>query len=238
MIVFAHRGESAIHPENSQVAIRHCNDQMMDGIEVDVFETENDFVIFHDRWLTRLLNIDKHVTQLTDYDLATIKGNDGEPLPTLAWLIEYCAQFNFTLNIEIKYLKSIHKFEKELSRLCTQHNFDRSRLLISSFNHHYLENIATHLPDLKLGLLLAVNPINIELLLKDFPLYSVHLDMDCLNEALIHKIQSFDLKVFVFTVDHTEEIEWLFNVGANGIFANHPRQAFNIIEQLKPTPTS
>lgn len=237
MMVFAHRGESALHPENSRVAIRHCNDDMMHGVEIDIFETENDFVVFHDRWLTRLLNIDKHVTQLSDYDLQTIQGNDGEPLPTLSWLIEYCAQFEFVLNIEIKYLKSIKRFERELSRLCSEFNFDRSRLIISSFNHHYLKDISEHLPDLKLGLLLAVNPINIESLLNDFALYSVHLDMDCLNLKLVHAIQAQGLKVFVFTVDHAEEIKWLYNNGIDGLFANHPRQAFNIIEQLTMTST-
>ncbi len=237
MMVFAHRGESALHPENSRVAIRHCNDDMMHGVEIDVFETKNDFVVFHDRWLTRLLNIDKHVTQLSDYDLQTIQGNDGEPLPTLSWLIEYCSQFEFVLNIEIKYLKSIKRFEQELSRLCREFNFDRSRLIISSFNHHYLKDISEHLPDLKLGLLLAVNPINIESLLKDFALYSVHLDMDCLNLKLVHAIQAQGLKVFVFTVDHAEEIKWLYDNGIDGLFANHPRQAFNIIEQLTMTST-
>ncbi len=241
MLVFAHRGESALFPENSRTAIRHCNDSKMDGLEIDLFETGDlasgdesmgDFVVVHDRWLTRLFNIDLHVTRLSPEDLASIKGNDNEPLPTLAWLIEYCAPFNFTLNIEIKYLKSIRRFEEQLAKLCTQFNFDRTRLIISSFNHHYLKDVAIQMPDLKLGLLLAVNPLNVQNLISDFPLYSVHLDMDCLNEQLINTIKSLGLKVFVFTIDHEDELNWLNTVGVDGVFSNNPRKSYDYIATL------
>ncbi|QTH62688.1 hypothetical protein J1N51_07815 [Psychrosphaera ytuae] len=233
MLIFAHRGESALHPENSKVALSHCNDEGMDGLEIDLFETESDFVVFHDRWLTRLLNIDKKVSDLTEYDLDAIKGNDGESIPNLAWLIEYCAPYKFTLNIEIKGLKSVTRFEQALMSLCEKFSFDRRRLLISSFNHRYLQTISKHLPDLKLGLLLAINPIDISTLLNDFPIYSVHLDMDCIDESIINDIHEQNKKVFVFTVDHADEISWLFRAGVDGIFANHPRQAHNIVNQLK-----
>jgi glycerophosphoryl diester phosphodiesterase len=229
--IFAHRGDSALHPENSRAAIRHCNDEQMHGLEIDIFETESDFVVFHDRWLTRLLNIERHVTSLSDYDLSVIKGNDNEPLPTLAWLIEYCAPFNFTLNIEIKYLKSLTSFENELMQLCEKFNFDQKRLIISSFNHHYLNRISRELPHIKLGLLLAINPLDIKTLVAPFSLYSVHLDMDCLTEELIEQIHKLGLKVFVFTVDHTAEMDWLLAKNVDGIFSNHPRQAFNFVEQ-------
>ena len=232
MLIFAHRGESALHPENTQTAISHCNDEGMHGLEIDLFETPNDFVIFHDRWLTRLLNIDKHVTSLSEYDLDVIKGNDGLSIPNLEWLIRYCAPFKFILNIELKGLKSVTKFESELSRLCKKYDFDMNRIIVSSFNHQYLKQLSTLLPSLKLGLLLAINPIDINSLLNDFPIYSVHLDMDCIEPSIINRIHQENKKVFVFTIDHADEIEWLLNNGVDGIFANHPRQAFNIVQQL------
>lgn len=232
MLIFAHRGESALHPENSQTAIEHCNDDKMDGLEIDLFETTSDFVVFHDRWLTRLLNIDKHVSELTSYDLTAISGNDGLPIPSLEWLISYCAPFKFTLNIEIKGLNSVTKFESTLTRLCQKYQFDTERIIISSFNHQYLKHISKHLPDIKIGLLLAINPIDIKRLLNDFPVYSVHLDMDCIEPSIIKQIHNENKKVYVFTVDHADEIEWLFKQGVDGIFANHPRQAFNIVKQL------
>ncbi len=232
MKIFAHRGESALHPENSRTAIRQCNDEQMDGLEIDIFETDNDFVVFHDRWLTRLLNIDRHVTSLTEYDLSVIKGNDNEPLPNLEWLIAHCAQFSFTLNIEIKYLKSLTRFEKVLVELCERFDFSLDRLIISSFNHHYLKRIGKELPAIKLGLLLAINPIDIKSLTSQLKLFSVHLDMDCLTAELIKEIKTLGLEVYVFTVDHFEEVNWLYNQGVNGIFANNPRQAFNQVKQL------
>ena len=232
MLVFAHRGESALHPENSKTAIAHCNDSQLDGLEVDIFETQSDFIIFHDRWLTRLLSIDKHVSQLSTYDLNSICGNDGNTIPNLEWLIQYCAPFNFTLNLEIKGLNDVSLFAKTLVSLCEQYGMDMRRLILSSFNHHYLAQLYQHLPDLRLGLLLTANPMNISSFLNDFPIYSVHLDMDCIDESIIKDIHKTNSKVFVFTVDHADEINWLFQQGVDGIFANNPRQAFNIIKQF------
>ena len=108
MWVFAHRGESAIYPENSRDAIAACDSSEMDGIEVDLYQAGDRFVVFHDRWRMRVLGLQKKVTDLTSEELERIVGRDDKPLPDLAWLLKTAKDKELTLNIELKNIHVSH----------------------------------------------------------------------------------------------------------------------------------
>ncbi|MDC2889483.1 glycerophosphodiester phosphodiesterase [Psychrosphaera algicola] len=228
MKVFAHRGESAIYPENSQTAIQQCSRDGMDGIEIDLYQTVDDqFVVFHDRWMTRILGLNKRTVDLTASDLAQLNGKDDKPLPTLAWTLAALANSGLILNIELKNIHNIELFYRQLLEGCEQSQFDLNLIIISSFNHQYLADFAKLSSFIKLGLLLGTHPAGDDLLLPDFPIYSVHLDMDNISEALIRRYQQLGVHIYVFTVDQEEEIDWLYEMNVDGIFANNPRQISN-----------
>jgi len=232
MKVFAHRGESALFPENSRSAIQNCIDSEMFGVEIDLYQAENNFVVFHDRWLTRILGIQKRVTELTSENLSQIAGRDGLPIPDLEWVINTLAKSNLMLNIELKNIQCIDTFMGKLELFCKKYHFPVTRLLISSFNHNYLAQISRIRADLKLSLLTATHPIKVENQLPEFELYSVNLDMDCISAELIAAYKKLNYKVMVFTVDDDAEIKWLLEQGVDGIFSNDPRQACKIINNL------
>ena len=56
MKVFAHRGASGLHPENTRSAIIAALEIGVDGIEVDLQSTLDDFAVIHDTWLDRTTN--------------------------------------------------------------------------------------------------------------------------------------------------------------------------------------
>ena len=229
MKVFAHRGESALYPENSRAAIAACDPSKMAGIELDLYQIEQEFVVFHDRWLTRILGIQKRTADLTQDELQRLIGRDDQPLPTLRWVLETHKDNSLELNLELKEISDIPYFSKTLYALCVEIGFDLGRILVSAFNHQYLQIMSQLAPGVRLGMLLASHPIDAKQSLLPFPLYSVHLDMSCISAALIQAYKALGLQVFVFTVDHELEIDWLIDAGADGIFANSPSDAFKII---------
>ena len=232
MKIYAHRGESALFPENSRTAIKNCDDSQMHGVEIDLYQAGDEFVVFHDRWLTRILGIQKRVVDLTAENLTQIAGRDGQPLPNLKWIIQTFAQSKLEINLELKFITNISQFVQTLKALCANYEFPISRLFISSFNHSYLAQINVLWPEIKLSMLMATLPISIKEQLPKFELYSINFDMNCISAELIKSCQQLGYQVMVYTVDHEIEIEWLFNLGVDAIFSNDPRQANKIINNL------
>lgn len=232
MKIFAHRGISAHFPENSQTAISQCDSSIMAGVEIDLFQAGEEFIVIHDRWLTRLFDIDKKTINLTEDDVANIVGKDGKPIPTLEWLIEELADKSLILNIELKKIRSIGLFFKKLKLVCDKVNFPMENLIISSFNHVYLKKLYILDASLKLGLLLTNRPIDIKKYLTHFAVFSIHLDMDCVNKVFLNEVKALGTQVYIFTIDHTQEIQWCYQNEVDGIFANDPLHAFNVINGL------
>lgn len=236
MKVFAHRGESAIYPENSQTAIELCDIHGMDGIEIDLYQTiDNNFVVFHDRWLTRILGRNKKTTDLQQSDLSELKGKDDKPIPTLSWTIAALAKKGLILNIELKHIRDIGLFYNELLSACESAQFDINLILVSSFNHQYLAEFAQLSSFIKLGYLVATHPTEDSKFTPNYPIHSVHLSMDCISPALIQKYQLLGYPVYVFTVDQKEEIIWLLEQKVDGVFSNNPRLVKSFVQDFMHT---
>lgn len=232
MKVFAHRGISALYQENSQTAISACKGESFYGVEVDLFQADNDFFLMHDPWLSRVFGINKKITHIADSELSGLICQDGKGIPNLEWLIAELAGQGLMLNIELKEIKNIDLFIKRLSSLLVQYDFDPTHLLLSSFNHPYLQTIYQQQPNWQLGLLLAHHPLDIKPYLELMPLHSIHLCIDAISAELIRAAKQNSIEVYVYTVDQVIDIEFLYQSKVDGIFANHPAQAYKIINNL------
>lgn len=232
MKVFAHRGVSALFPENSQSALNACKDCNIDGLEIDLFQAGDDFFIVHDPWLSRLFGINKKITEMDATEAAELLCQDGKRIPNLEWLIKAFAKQSLMLNIELKTVKSIDTFIQQLSVLMEKYQFASERLLISSFDHRYLKQINEQRPNWKLGLLIAHHPLDITSYFSILPLYSLHLCIDAISAELIQQARQHTAQIFVYTVDQKIDIEFLQQHKVDGIFANHPEQAYKTINKL------
>lgn len=232
MKVFAHRGISALYQENSQTAISACKGEGFYGVEVDLFQAEQDFFLMHDPWLSRIFGINKKVSEVTEDELAELICPDGKAIPNLEWLISELAGQPLVLNIELKELKDLDLFIERLSTLMAKYNFNPDNLLISSFNHPYLQCINKQRPGWQLGLLLAHHPLDVTPYLTIMPLHSIHLSIDAISPELIQAAKQNSVQVYVFTVDQVIDIEFLYRNKVDGIFANHPTQAYKMINNL------
>lgn len=232
MKVFAHRGISALYQENSQMAISACKGEAFYGVEIDLFQADQDFFLMHDPWLSRVFGINKKITKIADEELTGLICQDGKPIPNLEWLIAELADQPLMLNIELKEIKDIDLFVARLSELMEKYHFNPDNLLISSFNHPYLTRINQQRKNWQLGLLLAHHPLDVRPYLTLMPLHSIHLCVDAISTELVQAAKQESIEVYVYTVDQVIDIEFLYQSGVDGIFANHPAQAHKIINNL------
>jgi glycerophosphoryl diester phosphodiesterase len=102
MLIYAHRGASAIHPENTLRAFRHALAIGVDGIELDVHATADGIpVVIHDRGVERTTDGAGYVDEMPLSRLATFDAGDGQRVPTLAEVLALVGEAAH-LDIEIK----------------------------------------------------------------------------------------------------------------------------------------
>src|SRR5919107_3649636 len=101
-LIYAHRGASAIHPENTLRAFRHALALGVDGIELDVHATADGIpVVIHDRDVERTTDGAGYVDEMPLARLQFFDAGDGERVPTLASVLALVGDAA-RLDIEIK----------------------------------------------------------------------------------------------------------------------------------------
>src|SRR5215211_5905099 len=102
MLIYAHRGASANHPENTLRAFRHALAVGVDGIELDVHATADGIpVVIHDRDVGRTTDGAGFVDDIPLARLETFDAGDGERVPTLAEVLALVGDAAL-LDVEIK----------------------------------------------------------------------------------------------------------------------------------------
>jgi glycerophosphoryl diester phosphodiesterase len=100
--IYAHRGASAIHPENTLRAFRQALAIGVDGIELDVHATADGIpVIIHDRDVGRTTDGAGYVDDIPLARVQTFDAGDGERVPTLAEVLALVGDAAL-LDVEIK----------------------------------------------------------------------------------------------------------------------------------------
>lgn len=231
MLIFAHRGASALAPENTLLAIQTAIDSNAHGIEIDIFEVDGQLLVIHDRWLERTTSGSGLLTQHSFTYLRQLDAGKGQQIPTLdevfAILPKHCL-----LNIELKGINDIQLLLNHIDQGIINYDISTEQLLLSSFNHHQLYTIAQQRSDLAVGALTAALPLTYAAFASVLNAYSVHISIDAINKDFIVDAHQRSLKVYVYTVDRLEDIYLLKSLGVDGIFANNPKQAQQYVDSL------
>ena len=231
MLIFAHRGASRDAPENTPLAIELALQQQSDGIEIDVWQLADNFVVIHDKWLSRTTS---GSGQLNDYSLAQLQlldAGNGQSIPTL-WQVIAQIDNSCQLNIELKGINCVDSLLKLLNQAETQLQADPNKWLISSFDHHLLASIKAKRPDLRIAALTSCNPINRALFAEQLNAWSMHVDADFVDQALVADAHQRGIKVVAFTVDEKQDLARLAAWGVDGVFTNAPAQMRLYLNQL------
>ncbi|KGF01649.1 glycerophosphoryl diester phosphodiesterase [Actinomyces sp. S4-C9] len=234
--IFAHRGASAIAPENTMAAFKKAVEAGATWIETDVDVLKDGTpILIHDSSLDRTTNRSGSYYDLTVSDLDDIDAGSwfspefaGERIPTLAQLVAVMNETGLNANIEIKSneagaqmsLQLVDAILKELEAL------DGPQVIISSFNHVLLKIFKDKAPQYSVGALFVAENLwddwksILELVGADY----IHPDDSALTRAQVQAFREAGYGVNVWTVNSPARANELFNWGVTGIFTDVAHQ--------------
>ena len=234
MKVFAHRGASGDAPENTEAAIKLALSLPIHGVEIDVFAYEDEYVITHDRWLTRTTGLARKLSTLSRAELSTVCAGhyQGQPqhILTLADVLAM-GWHEKVLNLVLKFIEDMQHLHDYIVRHAP--SLPSSQILLSSFNHHYLDAARKLSLPYQRGWLTASLPLGLAATAQASESQWISVDMAMLDESLVKDAHQRGLNVGVYTVDEYDDLSLLLSMDVDAVFANHPAKAQAYIQQYK-----
>ena len=221
MIYFAHRGARGHEPENTLRAFSRALELGARWIELDVYPVENELVVFHDLRLERTTNGTGFVWQQTLEHLRLLDAGKGEVIPLLGEVFDLVGP-ETGINIELKRFGAAEPVARFLRQRLAHGSPGPERWLVSSFIHSELSAFAQLMPEVRIGALTASLPLDLARFAEELGASSVHPAIDSVNGDFVRDAHRRGLKVFVYTVNHPEELAWMRELGVDGVFTDFP----------------
>jgi glycerophosphoryl diester phosphodiesterase len=217
-LIYAHRGASAIHPENTLRAFQHALAIGVDGIELDVHATADGVpVVIHDRDVGRTTDGTGYVDQIPLVRLETLDAGAGERVPTLAEVLALVGE-GAHLDIEIKG----SDVERAVLDVLAQH--PNVRWAISSFAWDTLRTVRRL--DLAAELWPLAERAGEELIAiaEELASPAVSLFTGAYTAEDAAKLRDAGLRVMVWTVNDAREARRIEDLGAFALCTDDPQR--------------
>ena len=215
-LIYAHRGASANHPENTLRAVRHALALGVDGIEIDVHVTADRVpVVIHDRDVERTTDGIGYVDEIPMARLKTFDAGDGERVPTLADVLELVGPAA-QLDIEIKG----SNIEQEVLDVLAEHL--GTRWAISSFDWNTLRNVRRLAPQAEIWPLSAHFGSDLIAVAAELGSPNVALFTGAYTSQSAGALADAGLGVMVWTVNDASEARRVGDLGAFALCTDDP----------------
>ena len=226
----AHRGYSAVAPENTLPAFRQAGEYGFWGAECDTTPTTDGvWVIIHDDTVDRMTDGEGKVTDLTFAEIrsltvdagSNIEQYPGTKVPTLTEYLDVCKAYGMHPVIEINACAGTEKLESLASMLAARE--DRDAFVIISFDREICARIKTLMPDTP-GYIIIGGAAE-----ENFPdtvQYALDHGLDGIDFAfvwgrkMVKLAQRSGLKTMVWTLDDLRSAEKYFRWGVRDITTN------------------
>nr|WP_054637803.1 glycerophosphodiester phosphodiesterase family protein [Thalassobacillus sp. C254] len=137
--IFAHRGASITHPENTMTAFQAAVDAGAEGIELDVQLTKDEeVVVIHDNTVNRTTDGFGAVHELTAKEISKLDAGSwrdasfrGEKVPLLKDVLEWLTDKDILINIELKKHKPGYEtLAQKVTDVIKEHNVQKKIILL------------------------------------------------------------------------------------------------------------
>ena len=225
LLCIAHRGAMGHAPENTLASIQKALELGAKSIEIDVYSVNGDLLVIHDERLERTTN---GKGKLWEHDFGYLRSLDagqGERIPTLA---EVCAEIDgkACLNIELKG----HNVATDVVHFINTMTdpaiscWRREQLLISSFDHHALQQVKKLDSSLAIAALGYSIPLHYARYGQELGAIAVNPSLELITQDYVDDAHARGLKVYVYTVNEPEDIQAMADLGVDGVFTNYPER--------------
>ena len=254
-LIIAHRGASAQAPENTLAAFRRALADGAEGIECDVRLARDGVpVIFHDATLRRTALREGRLSDFTSEELAKINVGawfnlrfprkaradySSVTIPTLAELFELMSANDLPMYVELKCENgSLRRLAQSVADLIREFNL-QNRVIIKSFDHAAASEVKRLLPEIKTAALFAPGPLRVlnpanSLVLPALQLEAeeISLHYSLATERAVQKARDADLKIIIWTANHSAWVRRALRLGIYGIITNNPARLLKKRDEL------
>ena len=229
----AHRGAGRLAPENTLAAFRLCQEHGVAWFEFDVDVLgDGTVVVVHDDTLDRTTDHRGSYYRLTAADLPAVDAGawfspafQGEPLPTLAQVVDLMNEHELNANMELKAGRGgaalqralVEGAARELNRL------DAARgMLVSSFSPALLGAFHEHAPRWRTGVLFDNRRMNgmWESTGQLLDAAAMHPGVRRVDRKGVAKFREAGYGVNVWTVNSVKKARKLAEWGVTGVFTD------------------
>lgn len=237
MKIYAHRGSSGTHPENTIAAFKAAARLPVHGVEFDIHMTkDHELVVIHDETIDRTSNGTGFIKDMT---LAELKKFDfgswfspkfkQETIPTLREVLYVFKDTDHHLNIELKSdIFPYEGMEQAVSQMLTDYRLE-PRVVISSFNHEMVRRFKQLAPPIETAILFM------EVMIEPHK-YAEVVGADALHAFFPEALRKMGAeaigsgkKVRAFTVNEEKYADLLKQVGVDAIFTDYPEKMWNYL---------
>ena len=231
--VQAHRGASALAPENTIAAFRMAAEQGAKWVELDVaLSMDGKLIVIHDDSVERTSSGAGSLGALTAEQIAAFDAGSwfdprfaGERIPTLAQTIAALGELGLSANVEIKQ----HKHHRSLDQLVEAVQADIAgrdpnvSIMISSFDPQALAAMHKLEPELEMAMLWGAPPADWSEQLAAIPATTIHMHYKSLSIGLLEETTKRGIKVRAWTCNDPLQLVSFWDAGLAGVITDNPK---------------
>lgn len=227
--IIAHRGFSAIAPENTLAAVKAAISADADRVEVDVqLSREGEVFLMHDQSLERTTGVRGRILDFSQEEISLLDAGSwfspdfaGEGVPSLREVLHLC-KGKIALKIELKPVKGVEALLADAVVRIVREEGMSSSVMISSFSQEALERVRKEDGQIISGLIATsvAGPYD----------EISYADALVVNQSFLTLDQTGNIRgsgklLYAWTANSTREIQAMWRLGVDGIITDYPRRA-------------
>ena len=218
----AHRGGTERYTENSRNAFRDATNVGVKIWETDVqFTSDNIPIVMHDDTVDRTTDGTGTIADLTEAQIAGMRTDDDEPVPTLAELVNDAAVDSVTVLVELKTNPTPEQWVTLVAALGSRPGMT-AKLIITSFDTAALAGAATYAPAYARGLVQDIGDVDPAAVTPYAHILIKH--HNAITAARMTKWVAGGLQVYSWTVDTVSEMDRMsWYPAIAGVITNLPQ---------------
>ena len=219
-----HRGAKGYVAENTLESISKAIELGVDGIEIDIFKClSNELVLFHDKDLDKLTGKPGQIENLTLKELQEFLVLGKYQIPTLKDVLTEIEKPLF-VNIELKGLDTAEATSKIIRDYSKNTSWSLENFIVSSFNWNELEQFRSIDKNTPIGVLVSKSmSINEAIEFgKKIDAQAIHPNYTLLDEKTVKKIKNNGFKIYTWTVNNKDDINFIKKLKVDGIISDYP----------------